>query len=438
MSKKEYGVETLQMYEPMQHLREKWFMYTTGVDHIVYEIVSNSIDEAMAGFGKEIIVTLHTDNSVSVRDFGRGIPFANHPKYNMSGIDVALCNTLSGGKMDNTKEGGGYEVSTGSYGVGAKIATATAERMQVDVWRDGKHVVRTYRLGEPVGDLIIEDAKPGDLNGTCIRYQPHISEKLWGDVKFSNEKLVSMLRDQAYLLTGITMTFVNEKLAKTSRFKFENGLLDKVKDMTKDKETIIKNPIRITGDLDGVKNGIDIAFNYLFSGWEESKAFANNVSLSEGGTHVEGFRSGLTRAINEASRTLGVLKPKDDNFSGRELREGLVSVVSAKLRAPKYANQTKTSIENKDIAPKIASFVYQTLKDYFKDNPKEAYAICSHLALQRKVRLAAKKTRDAILNKNSKTSFSSTVGTKLVNCKNKNPKDIELFIVEGSPLNCPR
>lgn len=432
MSKNKYGVEQLKMLSQIEHIREKHFMYTSGPTHVVYELVSNSADECMAGYGNEIILTLKSDQSVEVRDYGRGIPFDIHPVYKVNGLDLALATVNTGGKMDNTKDDGGYEVSSGSYGVGAKIATITSEKMEVNVWREGKHAQRFYSGGYGVGELVVEKNTTNAPNGTLIRWKPETADDLWGDVKFDADKLRDMMKTLAYLLPGIKLIFVNELNNKKYEYCFPDGLLTMVKDMCGGSEDVIlSTPIRISGDLNDVANGLDIAFNYVAGGYETSRSFANNVRLSEGGTHVEGFRMGLTRAINEVARALGLLKQKDENFTGPELREGLISVVSVKLKAPRYANQTKTKIDNPEIKGPISSVVYQYLKDYLTDNPKEATMIIENILRTRAIREAMKKAKQSITKPTKAVSLRSKLEGKLAPCKSKDPKETELIICEG-------
>lgn len=433
MSKNEYGVDKLDVLDPIEHIYRKTTMYAPNFSHVVYELLSNSADECMAGYGDRIELTLHKDQSISVRDYGRGIPFEYSEKHKKNGIDIALFTVNAGGKMDNTKENGGYEISSGSYGVGSKIATATAEKMQVDVWRDGKHATRIYSYRKAIGDLKIEDMKPEDKRGTNIRWKPEESDGLWGKVEFSPDGLKELLKSLCYMLPKLTCVFINENTGKSTEYHYPNGILDMVTNMiTSNTACVIKTPIRITEELDGVPNGIDIAFTYAYGAYESGSSYCNNVKLSEGGSHVEGFRMGLTKAINDAARNLGVLKQKDDNFNGNEIRESLLSVVSVKLKSPRYANQTKTKIDNPDIRPKIAAIVYNYLKEYFLDNPKEAVAIAQNTMNVRNVRAAMKRAKEIAMNKNGvKQSFKSKLDGKLVPCKSKKAKETELLICEG-------
>ena len=429
-----YDASQIVALDPMTAIRVRLGMYvgsTATPNHIITEIVSNSIDEISAGYGESVVVSINKNGSVTVEDNGRGIPFDRHAKLNMSALDAVFLMTHTGGKMENTT---GYKTSIGLNGIGVKCATATCEKMTVEVWRDNKHVTRVYSRGKTVGDMKIENYT-GDRRGTSITYHPDPTKGIWDTTEFDIPAIKSTMKGFSYFFPKAKLIFIDNRGKKPVETVYHspNGLLDMYKDIAGTEDLVTKEPIRIMSELDGIEDGLDIVFGYTHSYYDRSVGYCNALRLSEGGTHMQGFKAALTKSLNDAARTLQILKPKDMNFKGQELSDGLVAIVSVKLSSPKFENQTKTKLSNMDLVGKVNSIAYDYLKNYFEDNPKVVLNICDKLLKMRKAREAAKKARELVLNDNkNKSEFSNSLVGKLATCSSRDPEKNEVLLVEGS------
>lgn len=429
-----YDGSSIKRYEGLEGVKRRLGMYAGKIDtpnQIVTELISNCIDEMAAGFGKECWVSLEKDGSLIVEDQGRGIPFDMHPVYKENTLDIILTKLHAGGKMDDKTS---YKTSVGCNGIGVKLGTATCEKMIVDVWRGDKHAQRIASDGKLIGKIKI-DTNKGHSNGTRIQYYPIKEKGVWGSTEFDINGIKTTLRGFSYFFPFATLHLIDNRGDKSETYTFhaENGLLDMYKDMAGKEDVLTKDPIIIKTELYGIPDALEIIFGYTNGYYERTIGYCNVLRLAEGGTHVQGFKRALTKSLNDAARTLQLLKPKDQNFKGQELSEGLVSIVSVKLRDPKFENQTKTKLSNLELEGDTYSKVYDYLKNYFEDNPKVVTSITEKLIKMRKAREAAKKAKDAVLgNKKSGESFALNLNSKFAACSERNPEKCELFLCEGS------
>lgn len=433
-----YTEEQIQALSTIQAMRLKLGMYvgsTATPNHIVTEILANAIDELAGGYGDCVEVHLTKDGAAKVVDHGRGIPFNEHPKLKMSTLDVVFTKEHAGGKMsaDNT----GYKTSIGTHGVGCTIATATCEKLIVDVWREGKHATRVYSRGTTVGNLkIVKSELKPDQTGTTVTYYPDPTDGLWDSIEFDGSKVKQVMKGFSYFFPGARLHFYDERKTPVEHVEFyaKNGILDMYKDIAgeDDGSLVTKEPIRIQAQIHDIPNALDIVFGYTNGYYDRTTGYCNALRLSDGGTHIQGFKMALTKSLNDAARNLQILKPKDQNFKGQELTEGLVAIVSIKLSEPKFENQTKTRLSNNDLVGTVNSICYEFLKNYFEDNPKVVIAITDKLVQMRKAREAAKKAREMVLNdKQNKSTFANSLIGKLANCTSRDTDKNEVILVEG-------
>ena len=431
-----YNASQIVALDQMTAIRQKLGMYigsTATPNQIVVELLSNAIDEVAGGYGNSVEVTLEKDGSVIVEDHGRGIPYDYHSKLKMSALDVVFMKTHAGGKMG--QDDSGYKTSIGTHGVGCTVATATCEKMIVDVWRSWEQATRIYSRGKTVGDLKVKQYVTEKKTGTRIQYYPDPTPGLWGTVVFDKNAIKTMMRGFAYFYPMATLNYIDRTGDKEEKisFNYPDGLLSMYNDMAGKEDLLTKEPMRLKVDLYGIEDALEIVFGYTNGFYERTVGYCNSLRLAEGGTHVQGFKRALTKSLNDAARTLQLLKPKDQNFKGQELSEGLVSIVSVKLRDPKFENQTKTKLSNLELEGDTYSKVYDYLKNYFEDNPKVVTSITEKLIKMRKAREAAKKAKDAVLgNKKSGESFALNLNSKFAACSERNPEKCELFLCEGS------
>lgn len=430
-----YDGSNIKHYEGLEGVKRRLGMYAGKTDNpnqIATEIVSNCIDEMAAGFGKDCWVTLEKDGSLTVLDQGRGIPFDVHPVYKKNTLDMTLTELHTGGKMDDKDS---YKTSVGCNGVGCKLATATCEKMIVDVWRDNQHAQRIASDGKLIGKMSITENKEKHPNGTRFQYWPIKEKGVWGNTEFDSTGIKATLKGFSYFFPFATFHFNDYRNDKSESITYHNpnGVLDMYEDMAGKEDNLTKNPIIIKTDLYGIEDGLEIVFGYTNGYYERTIGYCNVLRLPEGGTHIQGFKRALTKSLNDAARTLEVLKPKDQNFKGQELAEGLIAIVSVKLRDPKFENQTKTRLSNLELEGEVYSVSYEYLKNYFEDNPKIVMQITEKLLKMRKAREAAKKAKDAILgNKTKGETFNTALSTKFSGCSERDPKKLELFVCEGS------
>ncbi len=424
-----YDAEDITVLEGLEAVRKRPGMYigstgVMGLHHLVYEVVDNSVDEALAGFCSEVSVRIHPDSSVSVADDGRGIPVAVMEKEGKPALEVVLTVLHSGGKFG---EGGGYKVSGGLHGVGVSVVNALSERLEVEVRRDGFLFTQRYSRGTPVEELKRGRAlAPGESTGTTVTFLPDAD--IFEALDFDYRTLEERLRETAFLTRGLTISIVDERAeGRSSEFRYEGGIEDFVGYLNENREPVHRKVIFFAEE--GEEGAAEVAMQWSSSYQESVHSFANNINTREGGSHLSGFRSALTRTLNKYARDHGLLKDKDDNLSGEDVREGLTAVVSVKLRDPQFEGQTKTKLGNPGMAGFVEAIVNSGLSEFLEENPSEARAVISKAIQAQRAREAARKARD--LTRRKSALENSTLPGKLADCTVKDPSLAELFVVEG-------
>ncbi len=421
-----YNASSITILEGLSAVRKRPAMYigstdARGLHHLVYEVVDNSIDEAMAGYCSRVTVILHADNSVTVRDDGRGIPVDIHPKEGVPAVQVVMTKLHAGGKFDNSS----YKVSGGLHGVGVSCVNALSEELTVTVRRDGKRYRQHYSRGIPQDELaVISEGVDG--HGTTVRFKP--DEEIFEVSEFSYDTLKKRFEELAYLNKGLTIECIDERIGETHVFHAEGGIRQFVGDLNSGEQGI--HPI-IFGEGFVESVTVDFALQYNAGYKENILTFANNIRTKEGGTHLVGFRTALTRAINGYIKGQAdlVKKMKNTSLSGDDVREGLTAVVSVKLPQPQFEGQTKTKLGNSEIAGIVAGSVYDRLTVYFEENPKDIRLIIDKAVDAARARDAARRAKELVRRKGA-LSDNSLPG-KLADCQSKDPVESELFIVEG-------
>ena len=430
-----YDESQIQVLEGLEAVRRRPGMYIgstdeRGLHHLVYEIVDNAVDEALAGFCDTINVTLFPDGSVQVEDNGRGFPVGIHPKMKRPAVEVCLTVLHAGGKFG----GGGYKVSGGLHGVGASVVNALSSHLMVKVYQDGKVYQQEYERGKILYDLKIV-GEAGERTGTTIRFKPDVKTGenpepgIFETGEFQFETLKTRFREMAFLNKGvrITLTDLRVEPTHTQSWHYEGGIVSFVEYLNKHKEPLFKPPIYI----EGVKNGttVEVALQWNDSFNESVFTFANNIHTPEGGTHLAGFRNALTRVINDYGRKSGMLKSSDQNLSGEDVREGLAAIVSVKLVEPQFEGQTKTKLGNSEVRPLVDGLVSDKLATYFEENPAAARAVLDKCLAAARAREAARKARD--LTRRKTALESASLPGKLADCSERDPSKCEIFLVEG-------
>ena len=430
-----YDESQIQVLEGLEAVRRRPGMYIgstdeRGLHHLVYEIVDNAIDEALAGFCDHIEVTLGRDGSVTVQDNGRGFPVGIHPKMGRPAVEVCLTVLHAGGKFG----GGGYKVSGGLHGVGASVVNALSSHLKVNVYQDGKVYQQEYERGKILYDLKVV-GEAGERTGTTIRFKPDVKTGenpepgIFETGEFQFETLKTRFREMAFLNKGvrITLTDLRVEPTHTQSWHYEGGIVSFVEYLNKHKEPLFKPPIYI----EGVKNGttVEVALQWNDSFNESVFTFANNIHTPEGGTHLAGFRNALTRVINDYGRKSGMLKSSDQNLSGEDVREGLAAIVSVKLVEPQFEGQTKTKLGNSEVRPLVDGLVSDKLATYFEENPAAARAVLDKCLAAARAREAARKARD--LTRRKTALESASLPGKLADCSERDPSKCEIFLVEG-------
>ena len=418
-----YGAESIKVLEGLEAVRKRPGMYIgdtsdRGLHHLVYEVVDNSVDEAMAGFCDEIKITIHTDESISVQDNGRGIPTDPHPYNGRPTSEVVLTVLHAGGKFGN----GAYKVSGGLHGVGVSVVNALSEWLVVTIARDGIEKTQRFERGVPVTDL--SEGVPADWRGTRIEYLP--DKEIFEDVHHSLDTLKSRFKELAFLNPGLKISVLDERTNESREYLFKGGIGAFVKYIDRDRMPLFENPVVLSGTRDNIS--IDVGFQYNDSYQEHIYTYANLIHTIEGGTHLVGLRTALTRAINEAARTAKVLKEKEENLSGDDLKEGLTCVLSVRLGEPQFEGQTKTKLGNSEVRGAVDSLVYEGLMSTFEDRPEIIKPIVEKAIKARRAREAAKKARE-LVRKGAMSGMS--LPGKLADCSSKHAEDTELYIVEG-------
>jgi len=418
-----YDAGSIQVLEGLEAVRKRPSMYISdtgarGLHHLVYEVVDNAVDESLGGFCDKIYVTIHPDESISIRDNGRGIPTDPHPYNGRPTCEVVLTVLHAGGKFGS----GAYKVSGGLHGVGVSVVNALSTWLEVTISRDGMERSQRFERGIPVTEL--SSPVPADWRGTRIHYLPDAT--IFEEVKHSLDTLKSRFRELAFLNPGLHIYIEDERTGAKKEYCFEGGIKAFVEYLDRGKTPVFTKPIILSGERDGV--AVDIGIQYNDTYLERVLSFANLIHNIEGGTHVSGFRTALTRAVNEVARGGKLLKEKDENLSGDDLKEGLTCVLSVKLGNPQFEGQTKTKLNNGEVKGIVDSFVYEGLLAWFEDNPEAIKPIVEKALRARQAREAAKKARELV-----RKGAMSGMGLpgKLADCSSRSPENTELYIVEG-------
>ncbi|MEW6455989.1 MAG: DNA topoisomerase (ATP-hydrolyzing) subunit B [Acidobacteriota bacterium] len=420
----EYSAESIKVLKGLEAVRLRPAMYIgstgqSGLHHLVYELVDNSIDEALAGYCNLITVIIHVDNSVTVIDNGRGIPIDFHEEEGKSAAEVVLTTLHSGGKFDKKI----YKVSGGLHGVGISVVNALSKRLELEVWRDSGVWVQFYERGKAVNQI----RKTGKTSkrGTKITFWP--DPGIFEDIDFNFEILSQRLRELAFLNNGVSILLEDERTDKKHVFQYEGGIVSFVEYLNKNKNVLHDKPIYFNGEKDGIKVEVAIQYNNTYS--ETIYSFVNSINTAEGGTHLVGFKSGLTRVINNYTSSQNFLKDSIKNLQGEDIREGLCSVISLKVPDPQFEGQTKTKLGNSEIKGIVETIVNSKLTSYMEENPAVTKKILTKIIEAARAREAARKARE-ISRKKSLLELTDLPG-KLADCQEKDPSKSEIFIVEG-------
>jgi DNA gyrase subunit B len=425
MAEAAYTAKDITVLEGLEPVRLRPGMYigstgSRGLHHLVFEVVDNSVDEALAGRADLVEVILHPDNSVTVRDNGSGIPVDVMAEQGLPAVTVVLTKLHAGGKFG----GEGYKVSGGLHGVGVSVVNALAEWLTVDVSRDGKIWRQEFARGEPTSDL--KPAGPTKETGTTITFMP--DHEIFDEIEWQEQILVQRLRETAFLTKGLRIVFTDERASgQTVEFHYEGGIKDFVSHVNESKDAIHKHVVYFEGDSDDGQ--VEVAMQWNSSYVESIFSFANNINTTEGGTHLSGFRGALTGTLNRYARDKGLLKEKEENLEGEDVREGLAAVISVKLRSPQFEGQTKTKLGNPPVEGLVKTTVNQQLAQFLEENPSEARQIITKAVSAARARQAARKARE--LTRRKSALENSSLPGKLADCTIKDPEAAELFIVEG-------
>ena len=422
-NKQSYDENQIQVLEGLEAVRKRPGMYigstsSRGLHHLVYEIVDNSIDEALAGFCKNIKVTINKDNSIQVIDDGRGMPVGMHPKMKKPTVEVIMTVLHAGGKFG----GGGYKVSGGLHGVGASVVNALSDKCIVTVKREGHIWQQEYHRGKVVTDLNIVGNT--DETGTEVYFKP--DEEIFDEIVYDFEVLSQRLRELAFLNKGISITLIDERNDKEEEYYYEGGIKSFVEYLNRNKEPLHEQTIYVEGIKDGVS--VEVALQYHDGYNENIFSFANNIDTIEGGTHLVGFKTALTRVLNDYGKKFGHLKENDKNLSGDDIREGLTAVISVKIGEPQFEGQTKTKLGNSEVRGIVDSIVGEGMSIFLEENPLVGKTIIDKALMAARAREAARKARE--LTRKSVLERSSLPG-KLADCSSKDPRECEIYIVEG-------
>lgn len=421
--KGQYGAGQIQVLEGLEAVRKRPSMYigsisARGLHHLVYETVDNSIDEALAGYCDAIDVTIHSDNSITVRDNGRGIPVEMH-KVGKPAVEVVMTILHAGGKFGD----GGYKVSGGLHGVGVSCVNALSEHMEVEVRRSGKIYGIEFSRGKTVVPLYEKGAT--EETGTTVHFKP--DSTIFTELIYSYETLRLRIRELAFLNKGIRINLNDERTGKQESFHYEGGIIEFVKYVNENKDKLHDDPIYIEGIKD--TNIVEVALQYCDTYTENLFTFVNNINTEEGGTHLSGFKQAMTRTINDYARKIGALKDGEENLSGDDVREGMTAVISIKIQEPQFEGQTKTKLGNSEIRPIVDNLVSEGLGEFFEENPVIAKRIVEKSILSARARMAARKARE-LTRRKSALEISSLPG-KLADCQSKDASETEIYLVEG-------
>ena len=423
-----YEAQNITVLEGLEAVRKRPGMYigTTserGLHHLVWEIVDNSVDEALAGYCNKIEVKILPDNIIEVVDNGRGIPTDIHPKYGKSALEIVLTVLHAGGKFENDN----YKVSGGLHGVGVSVVNALSEWLEVEVRKEGNVYYQKYHRGKPEEDVKIIGSCEANEHGTTVRFKA--DGDIFETLVYNYFTLSNRLKELAYLNRGLTITLsdLRKDEKKEETYKFDGGILDFLNEIVKDDTTVIEKPFYVSSEQDNV--GVDVTFTYTTSQNEVIYSFVNNINTHEGGTHVQGFRTALTKVINDVGKAQGLLKDKDGKLMGNDIREGVVAIVSTKIPQPQFEGQTKGKLGNSEVSGIVNSIVSSSLKIFLEDNPAITKIVVEKILNSKKAREAAQKARELVLRK-SVLEVGSLPG-KLADCTSKKAEECEIFIVEG-------
>lgn len=416
-----YDASQIQVLEGLEAVRRRPSMYIgstdiLGLHHLVYEVVDNSVDEAMAGYGNEVAVTIHEDNSVSVWDNGRGIPVDIHPQYNRPALEIVLTVLHAGGKFDHSS----YKVSGGLHGVGVSVVNALSEWLEAEVRRNGKIYWQRYERGNIVSDVEIRGTSTD--TGTTITFKP--DPTIFEETAYNFDTLATRLRELAFLNSNLKINIKDERSGKENIFQYQGGVVSFVEYLNRNKE-VLHPPIFSARDREATH--VEVAMQYNNSYNESIFSFANNINTREGGTHLAGFRAALTKTVNEYLK--GKNQKNEVKLSGDDLREGLVAIISVRLPDPQFEGQTKTRLGNSAIRGIVESLVSEGLTDYFEENPQVAMAIVEKATEALKAREAARKAKELTRRKNALTTGG--LPGKLADCSETDPEKCEIYLVEG-------
>jgi len=426
LKKSSYDAKDITVLEGLSAVRKRPSMYigstsSRGLHHLIYEVIDNSIDEAMAGFCDNVLVVLNKDNSVTVVDNGRGIPVKKVEKFNKPAVEIVLTKLHAGGKFG----GEGYKVSGGLHGVGISVVNALSEKLGIEVRRDGHIYRQDYKRGEPVTGLI--KGEKTQTHGTAVTFYP--DREIFEDIDYKFEILASRMKEMAFLNKGLKITLVDVRgeSEKKEIYQYEGGIVDFVKYLCEKKDVLHKKVIYIKNKVDD--HEVEIVMQYTDSYSESIFSFANNINTTEGGTHLSGFKGAITRTINDYARSNNILKEKEENLSGEDIREGLTAIISVKLKDPQFEGQTKTKLGNSEVKGFVESTVNAKLSEFLGENPAIGRTIVNKCMEASRARTAARKARD--LTRKKSLLESSSLPGKLADCSINDPKYCELFLVEG-------
>jgi DNA gyrase subunit B len=426
LKKSSYDAKDITVLEGLSAVRKRPSMYigstgSRGLHHLIYEVIDNSIDEAMSGFCDNVLVVLNKDNSVTVVDNGRGIPVKKVEKFNKPAVEIVLTKLHAGAKFG----GEGYKVSGGLHGVGVSVVNALSEKLSVEVRRDGHIYKQDFKRGEPVTNLM--KGEKTQTHGTAITFYP--DKEIFEDIDYKFEILASRMKEMAFLNKGLKITLVDsrEKPEKKEIYQYDGGVVDFVKYLCEKKDILHKKVIYIKNVVED--HEVEIAMQYTTGYSESIFSFANNINTTEGGTHLSGFKGAITRTINDYARSTNILKEKDENLLGEDIREGLTAIISVKLKEPQFEGQTKTKLGNSEIKGFVESTVNTKLSEFLGENPSIGRTIVNKCMEASRARAAAKKARD--LTRKKSLLESSSLPGKLADCSISDPKYCELFLVEG-------
>ena len=425
MAEAAYTAKDITVLEGLEPVRLRPGMYigstgSRGLHHLIFEVVDNSVDEALAGRNERVQVTIHPDNSVTVRDEGAGIPVDVIPEQGLPALTVVLTKLHAGGKFG----GEGYKVSGGLHGVGVSVVNALSEWLVAEVRRDGKTYRQEFARGEPTTDM--KTIGPTKETGTTITFMP--DHEIFETVDWQDEILIQRLRETAFLTKGLRIVFTDEHArGETVEFHYEGGIRDFVAHVNEPKDSVHKHIVYFEGE--GEDGQVEVAMQWNSSYVESVFSFANNINTTEGGTHLSGFRAALTGTLNRYAREKGLLKEKEDNLEGEDVREGLAAVISVKLRNPQFEGQTKTKLGNPPVESLVRTTVNQRLAEFLEESPTEARQIITKAVSAARARQAARKARE--LTRRKSALENSALPGKLADCTIKDADASELFIVEG-------